>query len=170
RAAALTRQLLAFSRKAILAPVVLDLKELIANLEKMLLRIIGEDIQLAVVTDPELAAVKADSGQMEQVIVNLVVNARDAMPQGGHLTIEARNVSLDETYARDHPEARAGRYVLLAVSDDGSGMDAATMARIWEPFFTTKGENGTGLGLATVYGIVKQSGGHVAAYSEVGHG
>jgi PAS domain S-box-containing protein len=170
RAAALTRQLLAFSRKAILAPVVLDLKELIANLEKMLLRIIGEDITLAVVTDPGLAAVKADPGQMEQVIVNLVVNARDAMPQGGHLTIEARNVYLDETYARDHPEARAGRHVLLAVSDEGCGMDAATVARIWEPFFTTKGDKGTGLGLATVYGIIKQSGGHVAAYSEVGHG
>src|SRR5262249_38883650 len=130
RAAGLTRQLLAFSRKAILAPVVLNLQEVVANVDRMLRRIIGEDIQLAVVSDPELGPVKADPGQLEQVIVNLVVNARDAMPQGGYLTIETRNVDLDETYAQEHPEARAGRHVLLAVSDTGCGMDAATLARI----------------------------------------
>jgi PAS domain S-box-containing protein len=170
RAAALTRQLLAFSRKAIIEPKILDLKALVADVDKMLHRILGEDIQLTIVTDPESGAVKADPGQVEQVILNLVVNARDAMPQGGRLTIEVRSVDLDETYAREHADARSGPHVLLAVSDTGCGMDAAALARIWEPFFTTKGTQGTGLGLATVHGIVKQSGGHVTVYSEVGHG
>jgi PAS domain S-box-containing protein len=170
RATGLTRQLLAFSRKAILEPKILDLRALVADVDKMLRRILGEDIQLAITVDPEVGAVKADPGQVEQVILNLVVNARDAMPRGGRLTIEVGNAALDATYAREHPEVRPGPHVLLAVSDTGCGMDQATMARVFEPFFSTKGENGTGLGLATVHGIVKQSGGHVAVYSEAGHG
>jgi PAS domain S-box-containing protein len=170
RAAGLTRQLLAFSRKAILKPKVLDLTTVVTDVERMLRRIVGEDIQLTVVSDPEVGAIKADPGQVEQVILNLVVNARDAMPTGGRLTIEVRNVELDETYARDHTDARPGSHVLLAVTDAGCGMDTATIARIFEPFFSTKGEHGTGLGLATVHGIVRQAGGHVAVYSEVGHG
>jgi PAS domain S-box-containing protein len=170
RAAGLTRQLLAFSRKAILEPKILDLKTVLADIEKMLRRIIGEDIQLTVVADPESGSVRADPGQVEQVILNLIVNARDAMPRGGRITVELSDAELDETYALEHPEVRSGRYVLLAVTDTGCGMDQATVARVFEPFFTTKGEQGTGLGLATVHGIVKQSGGHVAVYSEVGHG
>jgi CheY-like chemotaxis protein len=170
RAAALTRRLLAFSRKAILEPKVLDLKAVVADVSEMLRRLIGEDIRLAVATDPGPGLVRVDPGQLEQVLMNLAVNARDAMPQGGLLTIEVRNVVLDATYVREHAEAQAGPHVLLAVSDTGTGIDAATLTRIWDPFFTTKGEKGTGLGLATVYGIVKQSGGHVAVYSEVGHG
>jgi PAS domain S-box-containing protein len=170
RAAILTRQLLLFSRKAISEPKVLDVKAVVADMEKMLRRIIGEDIQLATVADPDLGAVKADVGHIEQVILNLVVNARDAMPQGGQLTIELHNVELDAAYARVHQGTQPGAYVLLAVSDTGCGMDTATLARIWEPCFTTKGERGTGLGLATVYGIVKQSGGHASVYSEVDKG
>jgi PAS domain S-box-containing protein len=170
RAASLTRQLLAFSRKTILEPKVLDLKTVVADVEKMLHRIIGEDIQLTTVADPELGAVKADPSHIEQLLLNLVINARDAMPTGGQLTIEVANVELDESYVREHAEAQRGPHVLLAVTDTGCGMDATTAAQIWEPFFTTKGEKGTGLGLATVYGIVKQSGGHTAVYSEVGHG
>ena len=170
RAAGLTRQLLAFSRKAIIEPKVLDLTAVVTDVEQMIRPIVGEDIQLSVNADPETGAVRADPGQIAQVILNLVVNARDAMPFGGRLTIEVRNVELDETYTRDHAEATPGPHVLLAVSDTGCGMDSATIARLFEPFFTTKGERGTGLGLATVHGIVKQSGGHVGVYSELGRG
>jgi two-component system, cell cycle sensor histidine kinase and response regulator CckA len=170
RAAGLTRQLLAFSRKAIVEPRVLDLSALVVEVERMLTRVVGEDVQLAVATDPEVGAVKADPGQIQQVILNLVVNARDAMPTGGQLTIGLQSVELDESYVGTHPDARPGPHVLLSVSDTGCGMDAATVARAFEPFFTTKGEYGTGLGLATVHGIVRQAGGHVAVSSEVGRG
>jgi CheY-like chemotaxis protein len=161
RATSLTRQLLAFSRKQMLTPKVLDLNEVVAENLKMLTRMIGEDIDLVMVPGAALGAVRADPGQIDQVIMNLAVNARDAMPQGGKLTIETANITLDENFARTHAPLSAGDYIMLAISDTGVGMDNETQSRIFEPFFTTKGAKGTGLGLSTVYGIVKQSGGFI---------
>jgi signal transduction histidine kinase/CheY-like chemotaxis protein len=171
RAAVLTKQLLAFSRKQVLQPRVLDLGRVVAELAPMLRRLIGEDIDLGIVAGAPECPVVADPGQVEQVIMNLVVNARDAMPRGGRITIETGTVELDEAYVRDHVGVQRGPHVLLAVTDSGVGMDAATRERIFEPFFTTKPEGqGTGLGLATVFGIVAQSGGTIWVYSEVGRG
>jgi len=171
RAAALTRQLLAFSRKQVIQPVVLDLNSVTTELEKMLRRLLGEDIKINFKRDAELGRVKADPSQIEQILMNLAVNARDAMPQGGHLAIETANAEIDEIYTRQNPFVVPGSYVMLSTGDTGCGMDKQTQAHIFEPFFTTKDPGkGTGLGLSTVYGIVKQNSGFIQVYSEVGRG
>ncbi len=171
RGAALTRQLLAFSRRQVLRPLVLDLNGLVIGMEAMLRRLIGEHIEIATSLLPDLGRVRADPSQIEQILMNLAVNARDAMPNGGTITIETTNVALDDSQARQHPEVKPGSYVMLSMSDTGVGMDSETQARIFEPFFTTKQVGkGTGLGLSTVYGIVKQSSGYIYAYSELGRG
>lgn len=172
RAASLTRQLLAFSRQQVMDPRILDLNAVVKDMEKMLKRLIGEDVQLRTDLDPGLARIKADPGQIEQVIMNLAVNARDAMPNGGRLEISTSNFHMDDNFVRRYPyPVHVGNYALLTVTDNGIGMDVATRTRVFEPFFTTKGKGkGTGLGLSTVYGVVKQSGGYIDVHSEPGAG
>jgi PAS domain S-box-containing protein len=171
RAAQLTAQLLAFSRKQVLEVKVLDLNHVVRDFEKILHRVVGEDIELFTHLHPDLGKVRADPSRIEQILMNLAVNARDAMPDGGKLTIETSNMFLDEPYAQRHPEVQPGPHVMVAVSDSGNGMDAGTLSRIFDPFFTTKEKGkGTGLGLSTLYGIVKQHQGHISVYSEPGQG
>jgi two-component system cell cycle sensor histidine kinase/response regulator CckA len=171
RAAGITRQLLAFSRKQVLSPKVINLNDIMMNLDSLLRRLIGEDIEVLTIPANDLGSVKADPGQIEQVLMNLALNARDAMPRGGRLTLETANAELDDAYADQHQPIKAGRYVMLAVSDTGTGMTPDVQERVFEPFFTTKEVGkGTGLGLSMVYGIVKQSGGYIWVYSEPGHG
>ncbi len=171
RATSLTRQLLAFGRRQVLQPQLLNLNSVVMNMDKMMRRLIGEDIQLVTILDKELWSVKVDPGMIEQVIMNLAVNSRDAMPQGGKLILETSNVNHDEEYASSHVSVKPGHYVMLAVSDNGCGMDKETQSHLFEPFFTTKEKGkGTGLGLSTVYGIIKQSGGNIWPYSEAGQG
>jgi CheY-like chemotaxis protein len=171
RATRLTQQLLAFSRKAVVESRVLDLNALVTDTEKMMRRLIGEDIMLTTVLAPTLGRIKGDPGQIEQVIVNLVVNSRDAMSQGGKLTIETRDVEFDIDYTMMHPRVKPGRYVMLGVTDTGIGMTKETQSHMFEPFYTTKGlGKGTGLGLAMIYGIVTQGGGHFEVHSELGRG
>jgi two-component system cell cycle sensor histidine kinase/response regulator CckA len=171
RAASLTRQLLAFSRQQVLTPSVLSLNSLVSDMEKMLPRLLGEDINVSLSLAPELGNVKADQSQIEQVIMNLAVNARDAMPSGGKLHVQTANIEMDNAFVREHPGSKKGSYVMLAIADSGTGMSAETIAHIFEPFFTTKGVGeGTGLGLATVYGVVKQSNGYIWVDSAPGKG
>jgi CheY-like chemotaxis protein len=171
RAKSLTSQLLAFSRKQILQPAIMDLNDAIANLNSMLRRLIPENIDLAITVQSCLGLIYADMGQVQQILMNLVINARDAMPQGGKLTIETANVYHDEEYVQSYPAVKVGSYVMLAISDNGIGMDKTIKSHLFEPFFTTKEKGkGTGLGLSTVYGIVKQSDGFIWVYSEPGKG
>ena len=167
----LTQRLLAFSRRQVLEPVIIDLNETVHRMEKMLDRLLGDNIQLASVLAPDLGKIRADPNQVEQMLMNLAINARDAMPKGGLIIVKTANVEIDEAYAHQHPSTEPGQYVLLTVSDTGIGMDAETQSHIFEPFFSTKPQGqGTGLGLSTVFGLVKQSGGAIAVYSEPGEG